>query len=492
MTRDHNSSMRWKTWLAKNDGTHTNRSILLAFPIYPIHTMVFGHFLCPALCSTLLEWWGPHRPACTQQHDHLDLSRLCLPRPFPFKTTFFSARITNCSLFYILPHFFLPMKAYVTLLTSESYVPGALTLAKTLKHLNTEHKLVVLLDLLAISGHSMALINKVFDDVIQINDYKITAPLEKVASKLGREELAVTYSKVLLWNLDKYDQIIYLDADTLPLKNLDHLFDKFESLAPTEIVASPDIGWPDIFNSGMFVMKPSKSVFEKLVAHSETQDASFDGADQGLLNEFFHLQDTGHTWKRLPFVYNVTPSAHYQYRPALARFFNEINLVHFIGSQKPWQVKHAEKDPFHQLWWDKFNSFYTEEFDRIKLLSTLPSEGYNLKITKLVNEWDKSNEETYLPHLDQLSVGDADKLFPWEHREQVPPTRVFEKVDFALEAGSVKPKKVTLDEVTPTPLSKTKPLKEKYDQFTNDTKFDPEKSLDEVAQLPLKMLSKKK
>jgi len=384
------------------------------------------------------------------------------------------------------------MKAYVTLLTSESYVPGALTLAKTLKQLKTENKLAVLLDLSLISGHSMALINKAFDDVIQINDQKLTAPLEKVAAKLGREELAVTYSKILLWNLDKYDQIIYLDADTLPLNNLDHLFDKYESLPATEIVASPDIGWPDIFNSGVLILKPSKPVFDKLIEHSETQDASFDGADQGLLNEFFHLQDKGHSWKRLPFVYNVTPSAHYQYRPALTRFFSEINLVHFIGGQKPWQDKSAEKDPFQQLWWEKFNSFFTKEHDRIKLLSTLPTEGYNLKFTKLVNEWDKVKEETHLPHLDELSLGDATKLFPWEHREQFAPTRVFNKVDVASETGSVKSKKVALEDPSPASQSTTQPLNQKYDQFTNKTKFDPERSLEEVSQIPLKMLSKKK
>lgn len=384
------------------------------------------------------------------------------------------------------------MKAYVTLLTSESYVPGALTLAQTLKHFKSKHKLVLLVDLSQISGHSMALIHKAFDDVIQINDQKITAPLEKLASTLGRNELAITYSKLLLWNLDKYDHIIYLDADTLPLKNLDHLFEKYESQPPTEIVASPDIGWPDIFNSGLFIMKPSKPVFDKLIAHSETPEASFDGADQGLLNEFFHLKNTGHTWKRLPFAYNVTPSAHYQYKPALSRFYNEINLVHFIGSQKPWHVKTAEKDPFHQMWWEKFNSFYTEEHDRIKLLSTLPSEGYNLKLTKLVNEWDIKEQVPQLPHLDELSVEEAPKLFPWEHREFVAPTRVFRKVDSASETGSsLKSTKVTLDEAKPTPSSKKKPLNRKYDQFTDDTKFDPERSLEEVSQMPLKMMGKK-
>lgn len=385
----------------------------------------------------------------------------------------------------------MPTNAYVTLLTSENYVPGALTLAKTLKLLNTKNKIVVLLDLSQISGHSMSLINKSFDEVLQINDKKIVAPLEKVAQKLGRAELAVTYSKILLWNLAKYDQIIYLDSDTLPLKSLDHLFDKYELAASTEVVAAPDIGWPDIFNSGLLILKPSEAVFDKLIEHSEKKDSSFDGADQGLLNEFFHLLGNGHLWKRLPFIYNVTPSTHYQYQPALSRFFNDIHLVHFIGSLKPWQVKTPEKDPFHQLWWDKFNTFFTEESDRIKLLSTLPSEGYNLQFSKLINQWDQEEEEP-LPHLDDLLIGEAKKLFPWEHRETVAPTRVFNPVDVASEQGTQRLKKVALEDRSPASLSKSTPLKKEYGQFKDTSKFNPEKSLEEVSQIPLKMMNKKK
>lgn len=386
------------------------------------------------------------------------------------------------------------MKAYVTLLTSDSYVPGALTLAKTLKELATPHQTVVLLDLSSISGHSLALVNAAFDKVIQINDKKLVAPLEDVAAKLGREELAVTYSKVLLWDLDQYDQIIYLDSDTLPLKSLDHLFEKYADSEPTEIVASPDIGWPDIFNSGLLVLKPSKSVFKKLLAHSETKDASFDGADQGLLNEFFHLQDNGHSWTRLPFIYNVTPSTHYQYQPALSRFFPQIHLVHFIGENKPWHVKSPDKDPFTELWWNKFNTFFTEEHDRIKLLSKLPSEGYNLRFSKLASQWDQEDEpeKPQLPHLDELSLGEAEKLFPWEHRERVEPTRVFNPVNTDLEKSTKKPAKVAVEDKPPTPTHKNKPLNQEYDQFKDDTKFNPHKSLEEVSKIPLKLFGKKK
>lgn len=34
--------------------------------------------------------------------------------------------------------------------------------------------------------------------------------------------------------------------------------------------------------------------------------------------------------------YNVTPSAAYTYKPAYQRYGHKINVVHFIGPNKPW------------------------------------------------------------------------------------------------------------------------------------------------------------
>lgn len=50
-----------------------------------------------------------------------------------------------------------------------------------------------------------------------------------------------------------------------------------------------------------------------------------------MLNDFFQGK-----WTRLPFVYNVTPSATYSYLPAYRRFGSQIKIVHFIGAEKPW------------------------------------------------------------------------------------------------------------------------------------------------------------
>lgn len=98
--------------------------------------------------------------------------------------------------------------------------------------------------------------------------------------------------------------------------------------------ASPDIGWPDAFNSGLLSLPPSSSTFDSLLDFA-VDNGSWDGADQGLLNDFFgealegreaesgrRVEEWGNWkdglegwkgpgWKRLSFRYNATPNGGY-------------------------------------------------------------------------------------------------------------------------------------------------------------------------------------
>jgi alpha-N-acetylglucosamine transferase len=103
-----------------------------------------------------------------------------------------------------------------------------------------------------------------------------------------------------------FKTVFYMDADTLPIRPLSHLF---QSTAPHILSACPDIGWPDCFNSGVMVIRPRLSDFENLrqlmVGDASGGNGSFDGADQGLLNHYFSDEGEGGPWNRLPFTYVV-------------------------------------------------------------------------------------------------------------------------------------------------------------------------------------------
>ena len=70
--------------------------------------------------------------------------------------------------------------------------------------------------------------------------------------------------------ISQFKKAVFLDADCLVLKNVDELFDR------EEFSASTDVGWPDCFNSGVFVFKPSGGTYTNLVNFA-LQQGSFDG-----------------------------------------------------------------------------------------------------------------------------------------------------------------------------------------------------------------------
>lgn len=385
--------------------------------------------------------------------------------------------------------------AFVTLLQGQGYVAGAVTLAKTIKHLGTSHSLIVLVDRASLDDASLKIVDESFDKSIDISDSKVTASIGEVASKLGRTELAVTYSKILLWSLVEYDLLVYLDSDTLPLKPLDHLFEKYGEIDENTVVAAPDIGWPDLFNTGLLILKPSKTTFDKIREFSEKKELSFDGADQGLFNEFFNLQDNGFAWLRLPYLYNVTPTQHYQYVPALTRFYDQISVVHFIGEQKPWNLKFGDaRDEFAEQWWQNFNRFFHLQADRIRLLLQGLGQAHRLQFKKLVNAWDEPRESE-LPPVSELRIDEqpVPKVFPWEQRDHVPPTRVFKPINYSEEASTGQSKRVSVegDGAPRVQNQGGDTLKNRYDQFDGGDNFDPDKSLDDVAKIPLKFLQRK-
>ncbi|KAK4686846.1 hypothetical protein P7C73_g3279, partial [Tremellales sp. Uapishka_1] len=241
--------------------------------------------------------------------------------------------------------------AFVTLLTSSSYLPGALVLLHSLLALHPApraFKTVCLVTPETVDVKTIAELRRAgWDLVIGVEGIASGSSGQGGLDMMSRPDLNLALTKLHLFRLSSlFSTLIYLDADVLPLRPLVHLF---STTAPHVFSACADTGWPDCFNSGVMVIRPRESDWEGLRAllknEEEETDAeagtskgngSFDGADQGLLNEWFSEEGGGGEWNRLSFTYNVTPSAAYTYQPAYRRYGHKINAVHFIGSGKPW------------------------------------------------------------------------------------------------------------------------------------------------------------
>jgi glycogenin glucosyltransferase len=239
----------------------------------------------------------------------------------------------------------------------------------------------------------------------------------------GRPDLTTVLTKLHIFRLTQYQKIIFLDADVLPIRSISHLFN-----LPHEFSAVPDVGWPDIFNSGVLVLSPGEDKFNQLNELLKSK-GSWDGGDQGILNEW-----RGGDWNRLSFTYNTTPTAAYtsvplsllslwqhlilkfSYAPAYERYGSQISAIHFIGKNKPWNSI-SSRPPFSNRepsrldspqqsydyeslvdkWFDVYDKYYRSE-------PIIPQSSFGLR--RYSSAWDEkaATEEAGPKTLDSRPV----------------------------------------------------------------------------------------
>uniref|UniRef100_A0A3Q3W2P4 glycogenin glucosyltransferase n=1 Tax=Mola mola TaxID=94237 RepID=A0A3Q3W2P4_MOLML len=246
--------------------------------------------------------------------------------------------------------------AFVTLVTTDSYCVGATAVARSLRRHGTTRSIVVMVTP-NVSEQSRVALRNAFDEVITVD--AMDSGDRPRLSLLGRPELGITFTKIHCWTLTQFSKCVFLDADTLVLCNVDELFER------DELSAAPDPGWPDCFNSGVFVFRPSLHTHACLLDHA-LRHGSFDGGDQGLLNSFFSSWPVADISKHLPFVYNISGNSVYSYLPAFQQFGHSAKIVHFTGAEKPWSSGYRRDDGrshfmehFASLWWKEYLSYST-------------------------------------------------------------------------------------------------------------------------------------
>lgn len=284
-------------------------------------------------------------------------------------------------------------EAYVTLVATDNYVQGAIVLGYSIRNLGTS-KLLVCMVTPELSVDSVTHLSKVFDQVLFIEKLD-TLDLDNLRL-LGRPELGLTVSKIHIWSLTWLDTVLFLDADTLVLKPLDHLFEEYRDIP---FAACPDPGWPDCFNSGVFLCKPSSKVYEDLIQLLAVQ-GSFDGGDQGLLNAYFDDWSAS-SEKRMPFIYNVTPNEVYSYAPAYKKHSKDIAVMHFIGKDKPWHQAVQKETSVDQVTKEEWQEKITEillnklENNQAQLFDIEPGSS-SIPVESLGNKKDCVNRQDYV------------------------------------------------------------------------------------------------
>ncbi|PHH69095.1 hypothetical protein CDD82_7991 [Ophiocordyceps australis] len=301
-------------------------------------------------------------------------------------------------------------QVYATLLLDDSYLPGALVLAHSLRDAQSAKELAVLVTLDSVSVPAINQLKTLYRYVVPVPRLCTGQPTNLYL--MDRPDLHSAFTKIYLWKQTQFTKVVYIDADVIAYRAPDELFSTTHAFS-----AAPDIGWPDIFNTGVMVLTPNMGDFYALLNMAQ-RAISFDGADQGLLNMHF-----GTSFNRLPYIYNVTPSAHYQYLPAYRHFQSNIVMVHFIGPIKPWfrdrntSYGNSALDEMTGRWWAVHDRHYrTQE----TILDQPPSPQHQVCKSSVSLELNPSSDLD--KHAGYAHVANKTLEYPCSSAPQHPPS----------------------------------------------------------------------
>ena len=240
-------------------------------------------------------------------------------------------------------------EAFVSLLTNDSYLPGAEVLLHSLRRSGTTRRLVVLVTD-AVSAHARTKLLRRCDDVKVVD--AIPNPHASRPDQAGKCWVDSGYTKLQIWALEDYDAVVYVDVDAVVCENVDDLFD-----LDVDLAAAPDVFPPDYFNAGVLVIKPDRKVYDRLLALAPTAP-SHDGGDTGFLNHAFPDWFSGANPRlgRLPFKYNAQRTMHWMTAKAAPGYWEAVKpvkILHFSSAPKPWQAP-DKKGELEMVWWEFF------------------------------------------------------------------------------------------------------------------------------------------
>lgn len=248
--------------------------------------------------------------------------------------------------------------AYITLVNSQEYVIGAIALARSLRSVEATAPLIVMVvpgsceyepliqegcivKVLAAPDFSAA-----FKERHARQSIHTLAPFDK-GNKPAFHNPLNNFCKLNLWTFTDYDKLVFLDADTLVIKNIDSLFSFPEFSAAPNVYDSLD-GFHRL-NSGVFTAKPSLDTYRSMLKKLDSPGAFWPRTDQTF------LQDYWPQWHGLPYTFNALQYL-YIHLPELWNW-DAIKVIHY-QYEKPWQEDNPKRDqlkPLIDLWWSIYN-----------------------------------------------------------------------------------------------------------------------------------------
>ncbi|KAL8677849.1 MAG: hypothetical protein Q9186_005761 [Xanthomendoza sp. 1 TL-2023] len=297
-------------------------------------------------------------------------------------------------------------RAWVTLLTRSSYLPGVVTLAHSLSTHRTAYPLIVLVTPSLPDSSLQALeLESKHNPLLLIHPIELLLPPDGQRSASVASRFEDTWTKLRAFQLTTYSACVFLDADLTVYKNMDEIFDiplpahdwiaanhacvcnldrdawapenwtkdncAYTPLAHPQSLttATPvpsDTAPPNTYallNSGFFLYHPSPELWHAVHHHFQTSPdlSTYQFPDQDFLAHFFRGK-----WLPLSWKYNALKTME-NWHPNIWRD-EEVMGLHYIVD-KPWERRvardgvagHLGRDgKTHGWWWGVWEDWVKE------------------------------------------------------------------------------------------------------------------------------------
>lgn len=228
-------------------------------------------------------------------------------------------------------------RAYVTLVSNASYLPGAEALLRSLHLTGTRADLVVMhrglssAHLARLAQHGARLIaadllptSQAFDRTHARDALHGRAAFTR-GGKPDFHTPLDNFIKLRLWQLD-YERCVFIDADAIVLRPVEKLFELPELCAAPNVYDGLD-GFHRM-NSGVFSARPDNRTYREMMAALDRPGVFWRRTDQTFLQDFFpdwhglsiHHNMLQYVWLHMPELWN----------------WEEIRILHY-QYEKPWQ-----------------------------------------------------------------------------------------------------------------------------------------------------------
>ena len=188
--------------------------------------------------------------------------------------------------------------SYITVISTERYLKGALALVQSLKKVESKYPFTFLITY-NISYQDEEILRKNNIQIIKMKNIELPEMIKIKNDKGNFAHWTNTFDKLLLFELTEFEKLVYLDSDMYVRKNIDELFERKNMSATIDRRYGPSISkeWIKL-TSGLMVIEPQKNVlvkFFKIINNILNKKESL--GDQDVLQEYYptwNLQEDLH------------------------------------------------------------------------------------------------------------------------------------------------------------------------------------------------------